>query len=454
MLLTTTVAHASKTMNRGINTHRAAAAAAADDYELMNGNGPEDLLLDELVRNIKWAAQQRVDSSNRMKQHHRFVQDEDLLPLMEDEEAAAREYDYILQQQYQQIVEQMQNNNNNNKIIKSSKNNNNKIQQESEQQQQQEEKKPHRPFAYRPSEAGYYDANSIRPQQQQSVDPITQSEGSAATAAQPIPTAEAIVQSTNTHDIRSLGQKEDIFGDENHEQELEKKQETKQLVGKFAAAVDSDDDDKLDAPVVEQAISREPVAHAIVQPANGGQGPHDSIADIYLTALVAGCTASAVAAILALGVCFYRWQRRSKAAQDVEYPAYGITGPGPSSGKSSLKSSPSTSNPPVGGWGTSPGKVAVAAATYSGDKKLAHSAHMFHFQHQKQQVIAMESSHAGCERRGSNSGAESDEDNEEGDYTVYECPGLAPTGEMEVKNPLFLDDPTPATPAAVKRQSK
>jgi hypothetical protein len=26
----------------------------------------------------------------------------------------------------------------------------------------------------------------------------------------------------------------------------------------------------------------------------------------------------------------------------------------------------------------------------SGDKKLAHSAHMFHFQHQKQQVIALE----------------------------------------------------------------
>ena len=27
------------------------------------------------------------------------------------------------------------------------------------------------------------------------------------------------------------------------------------------------------------------------------------------------------------------------------------------------------------------------------------------------------------------------------------------TGEMEVKNPLFLDDPTPATPAA-KRQGE
>ncbi|XP_060126086.1 neural proliferation differentiation and control protein 1-like [Zootoca vivipara] len=35
--------------------------------------------------------------------------------------------------------------------------------------------------------------------------------------------------------------------------------------------------------------------------------------------------------------------------------------------------------------------------------------------------------------------ASSDEENEDGDFTVYECPGLAPTGEMEVKNPLFDD---------------
>jgi len=232
VLLLATTSHASKTINRGINTQHRAAAAAVDD-ELMNGNGPEDLLLDELVRNIKWAAQQRVDSSNRMKQHHRFVQDEDLLPLMEDDEAAAREYDYILQQQYQQLAEQMQNNNNNNnKMTKSNKNNNNnKIQQEISEQQQ--ENKPRRPFAYRPSEAGYYDANSVRPQQQQqqSVNPITHQSGgeAAATVAQPIPTVAAIVESTNRHDIRSSGQKEDIFGDENPEQELEKKQETKQL---------------------------------------------------------------------------------------------------------------------------------------------------------------------------------------------------------------------------------
>lgn len=37
----------------------------------------------------------------------------------------------------------------------------------------------------------------------------------------------------------------------------------------------------------------------------------------------------------------------------------------------------------------------------------------------------MFSSRANNERRGSVSDADSDEENEEGDYTVYECPGLA-----------------------------
>merc|ERR1711971_35470 len=45
-------------------------------------------------------------------------------------------------------------------------------------------------------------------------------------------------------------------------------------------------------------------------------------------------------------------------------------------------------------------------------------------------------------------GEESEPEGEEGegDYTVYECPGLASTDEMEVKNPLFNDDPTPKNP--------
>ncbi|KAJ3634986.1 hypothetical protein MTP99_007925 [Tenebrio molitor] len=112
-------------------------------------------------------------------------------------------------------------------------------------------------------------------------------------------------------------------------------------------------------------------------------------------------------------------QKHVKNASDVEYPAYGVTGPNKD-------------------------------ASPSGDRRLAQSAQMYHYQHQKQQIIAMESRAAAGERHGSVSEADSDEENEEGDYTVYECPGLAPTGEMEVKNPLFQDDPTPAQTPPVK----
>ena len=55
-----------------------------------------------------------------------------------------------------------------------------------------------------------------------------------------------------------------------------------------------------------------------------------------------------------------RLQKNVKAASETEYPAYGVTGPVPE-------------------------KVASP-----GDRKLAQSAQMYHYQHQKQQMIAME----------------------------------------------------------------
>lgn len=143
----------------------------------------------------------------------------------------------------------------------------------------------------------------------------------------------------------------------------------------------------------------------------------DYTTGVYIIAIVAGISAAATVGLIAFGIGWYNLQKHVKNASDVEYPAYGVTGP----------------NKDI-----SP----------SGDRRLAQSAQMYHYQHQKQQIIAMESRAAANERHGSVSEADSDEENEEGDYTVYECPGLAPTGEMEVKNPLFQDDPTPAqTPA-------
>nr|XP_033331029.1 uncharacterized protein LOC117223023 isoform X2 [Megalopta genalis] len=131
--------------------------------------------------------------------------------------------------------------------------------------------------------------------------------------------------------------------------------------------------------------------------------------DIYFIAIVAGCSAAAMFALVLITLTWCRLKRGAKAAADIEYPAYGVTGP-------NKEVSP------------------------SGDQRLAQSAQMYHFQHQKQQIIALEKD------PGSVSEAESEEENEEGDYTVYECRGLASTGEMEVRNPLFHDDPTPVTP--------
>ncbi|XP_075167901.1 uncharacterized protein LOC142240066 [Haematobia irritans] len=157
------------------------------------------------------------------------------------------------------------------------------------------------------------------------------------------------------------------------------------------------------------AIDGSNEAHAVMREHLGIKGEMG----MYVVALIAGVSAAATVGLCVLGIAWYTFHNKSKAAADVDYPAYGVTGP----------------NKDI-----SP----------SGDRKLAQSAQMYHYQHQKQQIIAMENrpnNEENCEMS-----YESDDDNEEGDYTVYECPGLAPTGEMEVKNPLFLDD-TPVTPS-------
>ncbi|XP_014026645.1 neural proliferation differentiation and control protein 1 [Salmo salar] len=112
-------------------------------------------------------------------------------------------------------------------------------------------------------------------------------------------------------------------------------------------------------------------------------------------------------ALLLAGVCWIRLQRGVRLAQKADYPAYG--GMGPHSYDNNVP----------------------------GDKRLAQSAQMYHYQHQKQQMLSLEKHRD--EPNVPDSGATSDEENEDGDFTVYECPGLAPTGEMEVKNPLFDD---------------
>lgn len=165
------------------------------------------------------------------------------------------------------------------------------------------------------------------------------------------------------------------------------------------------------APGLSQALVQD-------QDAYGKPNQESSIADVYLIAVIAGCAIAAVSGLALTGVCWYRIHKRVQAASDVEYPAYGVTGP-----------AKEKCGPP-------------------GDRKLAQSAQMYHYQHQKQQMIASE--RLGPDHPGGNGGGsegESDEECEEGDYTVFECPGLATAGEMEVRNPLFNDQtPNAQTP--------
>ncbi|OQR71741.1 neural proliferation differentiation and control protein 1-like [Tropilaelaps mercedesae] len=142
----------------------------------------------------------------------------------------------------------------------------------------------------------------------------------------------------------------------------------------------------------------------------------EDFADIQFIAVVAGCSTIAAFLIVSTGYCVYRVHQNQRMAQDVDYPAYGVTGPV----KNALTSPPT-------------------------DRKLAQSAQMYHFQHQKQQMIAVEKNQQAvlpslANRRGSRSEGESDD--EDKDYTVYECPGLAPGGQMEVRNPLFHERKT------------
>ncbi|NXK80380.1 NPDC1 protein, partial [Amazona guildingii] len=127
--------------------------------------------------------------------------------------------------------------------------------------------------------------------------------------------------------------------------------------------------------------------------------------DDVVLGLIVMCTLAGLSALVVAGVCWCRLQK-VRLAQKVDYSAQRAASPLPYD-----KISP-------------------------GDKTLAQSAQMYHYQHQKQQMLSMEKHKEEPKLPDS---ASSDEENEDGDFTVYECPGLAPTGEMEVRNPLFDD---------------
>jgi hypothetical protein len=129
-------------------------------------------------------------------------------------------------------------------------------------------------------------------------------------------------------------------------------------------------------------------------------------------AIVGTCCLVGVVGLVAAAIFWYKIQKKAETAVDSEYPSYGVTGPNSSGGK-------------------------ISPSSTMSDRKLAQSAQMFHYQQQRQQMMAQEKDH--LDAKPINSDDSDDEAPTGGDYTVYECPGLAPTGEMEVRNPLFAE---------------
>ncbi|CAG9797332.1 unnamed protein product [Chironomus riparius] len=143
----------------------------------------------------------------------------------------------------------------------------------------------------------------------------------------------------------------------------------------------------------------------------------DNTTSLYIVALIAGLSCAFSTGLIALALMYYTLKKKVKTADPCDYACdYAIVGP------RNIKS--------------------MDPQLTLGDKKLAHSAQMFHYQHQKNQIIAMENNRT---EMGHNDD-ENDSDENENDFTVYECPGLAEWSDsgIEVKNPLFSEE-TPAT---------
>jgi hypothetical protein len=141
-------------------------------------------------------------------------------------------------------------------------------------------------------------------------------------------------------------------------------------------------------------------------------GKRDRRNEKLLIVIVGTCCMVGVVGLVAAATFWYKIQKRAASAADTEYPSYGVTGPNSSGGK-------------------------ISPSSTMSDRKLAQSAQMFHYQQQRQQMMAQEKAH--LDAKPVNSDDSDDEAPGGGDYTVYECPGLAPTGEMEVRNPLFAE---------------
>jgi hypothetical protein len=123
--------------------------------------------------------------------------------------------------------------------------------------------------------------------------------------------------------------------------------------------------------------------------------------------LAVGCVMSVGIVGTVIGGGMYM-RRRRDTPDDSEYAPYAGTGPGFKKGKKGDK----------------------------GDETLAYKAQLHHYQQAKQKIICGDDAPGMVESEGEDDGVD-----DENNFSVYECPGLAATGDLEVVNPNFAGQP-------------
>jgi len=129
---------------------------------------------------------------------------------------------------------------------------------------------------------------------------------------------------------------------------------------------------------------------------------------------VCGCAGAVV--LIGAAACYYNMHSAKQKAKEEPYKASSIYG--------EYQTMPSAQN--LSGIGL-----------YPTDHALAQSAQKFHYQHQKEKLIAMENENNQTEPISTFSSDLTDE--------VYETAGLAPMWDVEADNPLYTEDVTPGT---------
>jgi len=79
-------------------------------------------------------------------------------------------------------------------------------------------------------------------------------------------------------------------------------------------------------------------------------------------------------------------------------------------------------------------QFAGSPITDSGDDALAKAAHLHHYEQTKQKIIGDDN---GIADDNQSEKSDDEEDLEQHNFSIYECPGLAMSGDIEVKNPNF-----------------